>query len=337
MDTNTKPKKHTRYFIVLVLGGHAGDGYGVPFLHPVQVFCEDDLNEKLVAQMVQEAAANIPRVKHDQDNAVIAFYECKPPENMLMKFINDYDPYLADPTFLPRDCDDIKIRTMTSVNILQKRFKASGSEEDFKNLIRIKVSSDFSDEYPIQQACAARWLFEKTLPQKADSRGKTIEDLNDQEFLDYYRKFARLDFPKVDIVSLAKKVFTQAVKKFALTEVEEPESIKEIRRGIEVRDPQILADDDKLMAYRDFSLDYFRRLQMMMLYYRVFGKNNPLSIRYNKNKHQLTYPKQDGSSEIVFAPIPKVPFSIANDRLREIKYPPVVDGKEVFKDEKEKQ
>ena len=318
------PKKN---YIVLVMGGHAGRGYGVPFLHFVTVDFEDNLSKKLIEERVINAALNIPRVKHDQDASVIGFVECTRFEGALVQFINDYNPYLTSSKISAKDCKELKIKTAYATTIMMDAFRGRGRSmpEIFKNLMKIRVASDFSDDYPIQQSCAPSWVFSKTLPKDVDEK-----NLSDQEIMDYYQKFGRLDYPKVDMRKLLKKVFTQSVKKYAMVEIEEPQSVKEIRRAIEVGDPEVLCDNKKIKELKEFEYDILRRTQMLMLYCRLFGKDNPLSIRYNGRSHTMTYPSQTSPSKIVTVPIPNIPYVIVRERMSEIKLP------DSFKTEKDK-
>lgn len=304
MKNETEKRQEKKYnprenFIVLVLGGHAGDGYSVPFLYWLKLQNPYKLKGKELTEEIRKSALNIPRVKHDQDNIVLGYIPCTSFEGMLVELINNFDPYLTTTIPSGRDLHGRRIRTLNSIKIHQKNFEKSGKEEDWEKLQRIKHSIIFDDDHPIQQACSPIL-----------QNGKYIHQ-------------------KVDMKSLLSKFFTQNVRKYAMVEVVEPQSIKETREGIERLDPNILKDTERLFQFRRFEYETINRAQMLMIYYRLFGEKNPLGIKYNKDKHVMTYPHPDVAGTKVIVPIPNVSYLIAIGKM-------VEDVPPVFKTEKQK-
>ncbi len=304
-----EPYVSKKDYIVFVLGGHAGHGYGIPFLHWIRASSEED---------AIKLAVELPHVKHHKRDAVLLCLQRSRKEGLFIKLINDMDTYLTESTLSGNKLSDRRIRTAGYIAGLCAEFKKTGAEKLFADILAIKRGCDFDDEHPLQQLCGPVLTFSKTLSTEK------LKNLTDDEFLDFFRKYAKLESPRITPEDAEKALlayYTIMTKKIAMAEVEEPERIKETRKGIETLDKRILADDKRLMEFRDFEFNSLRRVQMLMIYNKVMGGNNPLGIRYDSKNHMMTYPSLDDPKRIVRVPIPNVPYVVANDMFLDVNGP----------------
>ena len=245
-DTSTR-----KYYIVLARGGHCGRGYFIPIIFRTVAYNAKEAVEK---------SKIIPRVKHDQSGGIITVQETNFLEFMLIGIINDWDPYLLTSDSYTQNIKDS--RRVRSPLYIEKVNKAILNSEHSRSYLSendyIKVSSDYSEDYPLQRATAPF----------IDNKGLYI-------------------FPKrIDLHSVLKEYYNVCIKNVIVPKILEGERL--IKEADQARLNGQEISEEKLYNLKKYTSGYnIHLLQAVLIYYKLYGKNNPLGIVYDKYQHEV--------------------------------------------------
>ena len=266
-----KPNK-IKQFIVVARGGHCGDGYFVPVVLPIW-------GKNL--EHAEEMALEIPRIKHDQKGAIICAEERTGLETYLAKFIMDRDPYFTSKDVGPSKLDDIKVVSPLRVDAMYKELydgRIPRIVRENKNFY-VKTADQFEKRYVLQR---------HTAPKLID--GKLV-------------------FPKrINMDKLLVEYFTQKVKELVVDTFD----------ASKFGDNVVVAHGDIPVSenvYKKFDMgdgcapcsnfdEYFSMNQILLIYFRLFGRNNPLGIRYYNEGHKLSFMTKEG--DVAYVKIPQM-------------------------------
>ena len=247
--TAEQPRK--KFYIVLARGGHCGRGYFVPMVYRAVAYNKKEAISK---------ARDIPRVKHDQQGGVILAEETNFLEFMFVSILNDHDPYLITNDSYSENLKERRVRSPLFIDGRINSAIIEGKDINKQyccDINNIKTAEEYADDYPLQQALAPR--------------------LENGVYV----------FPKnIDFHNALKKYYTATIKNLFIPKILENEAIvKEVERA------KILGEEisqEKLYAYGKYKSGYdIHMLQGILIYYKLYGKNNPLGIVYDKYKHQV--------------------------------------------------
>ena len=230
-------------YAVIVAGGHVGFSKCRPILSVVYA-----KNKKQAAYM----ASFMPRAKGDQKYSVLACEQlCKNGDPVgklqvwLIDAINDYDPYM----FSNNNGYDSEHKNLTTnlslENAVRRFYKHNGSKKYEEELDNVRTILDFEDDDVIQRHCAPKIEHGVPVPTK-----------------------------RVNMHVLLHEFFTAKVKKIAMRPLKHNQ---EVRAILQISEDLRTSKQKKYV--NNLAREKYRRANMLMIYYKLFGKNNPLNIK----------------------------------------------------------
>ncbi len=225
------------------------------------------------AQSPKEASEKIidlARVKKDKKHAIMYVDQITTMEGLLIEFINNYDTYLTASN-IDNELDSRRLNIPYMVEIynnIQNGHQKNQSR--YSNIDHIITRNSFSEDYPIQRHIAPyydgnKYVYDKT----------------------------------IDMHELLRDFFTVSVKNIAMKKLAYISELKE-------KYDKKLADKSEIMEYSIMKREFeVHLLQFLMVYYKLFGKNNPLGITHDRSTHSMHF-SIDGKP--VSIEIPQFPF-----------------------------
>jgi len=227
-------ENENNHYIVLAAAGHCGNAKFRPVLHWVNEKSKIDAN-KLVR--------NYPRVKRDQKFAILATYECTYHEGLLVKIINDEDPFLTQ-----NDNSENEFKSVQKRENVDRFVELYRKTRDSKYLDFVMTKKDYPDEEQIlQRFCTPIRV-----------RNQIIYEKNS------------------DLHSMLEEYFTYNVKKYALSPMSKLD--KDV---IETETRNKTFTTSQTEQYENIMRKKTNRTRMLILYAGLFGENNPLGIDFD--------------------------------------------------------
>ena len=178
---------------------------------------------------------------------------------MLVKLINDFDEYLTSSTLNGTD-SQMQERRMVSrryVEALQEEYEKTGKEFYLEKMHLIKTADKFGDEFPLQQHFAPIWVG------------------------------GRLVYQKNNFKETLAKYFTLMTQKVAMTKIENFDHFRALRKKLGGVDASLtLSEVEELSVFEHMIAT---KAVILMIYYKLFGKNNPLGLKYDADNHIMQY------------------------------------------------
>ena len=219
---------------------------------------------------VNEQLSDFSRLKKGSSRHNMYMTEITLMEGLLIEFINNYDEYLTSSN-MDEANDDRRLvipKMLDIYNNIQGGYQKNQNRYSDKN--SIKTRDSFSEDYPIQRHIGPH--------------------LVDRQYV-YDRD--------IDMHALLKDYFTVSVKNIAMKKLTHQTKLEQMVNNKTANSKQYIE-----WKYSKNELEV-HLLQFLMIYYKLFGENNPLGIKYDKEHHQMVY-NQDNT--LVQIDIPQMPF-----------------------------
>lgn len=213
----------------------------------------------VVAHSKEEAddlLRDIPRVAHDRDHAVMFCKKRSLLECWFVSLINQFDKYLTSNSNNSRDLDVRERRVISPLHLATLEKRA------------------FEDH---DQTALEEYNHIKTADQY--DRTQVL-----QRYCAPIWSKKRLIFPYIDVEKMLGEYFEIMTEQIMKQTIEMP-----VRENFN-------SEDAFSLAQQNFTTLTISRVTIMMLYYKLFGRHNPLMIRYNEAQHEMTYVKNKRKS-----------------------------------------
>jgi len=194
------------------------------------------------------------RVKKGKKFAILYVNRILLDEGILVEMINNYDQYLTSSNIYNEEkTRRLNIPTMVerynSSQFTNKRIKY----DNVDSVNYIKTAESFSEDYPIQRHIAPYYDGSKYV----------------------YKK-------EIDVHEMLREYFTVSVKNIAMKGLAE---LSDLERKV-INKPS----EESKKKYEYKKREYEVHMQeMMLLYYKLFRKDNPLGIVYDRDNHTLSF------------------------------------------------
>lgn len=275
-------------YVVFVAGAHVG--FDKCRVIATVVYAK---NKKQAAYF----AGDLPRAKGDQKYSIIACEKlCDRNDKIgimqvyLINELNDFNPYM----YSTRNGFDSKRKNMFTNLETHRRvddyYRHGKSAKHREELEEIKTADSFDEEDVLPRHCAPRLVNGIPVATK-----------------------------RVNVAAALMEWFTVEVKKYAMR----PLRLKNEAKKIMNKEQSLWSDKEK-QTMRFFEQNKYEAANLVMLYYKLFGKDNPLGIRYYKK----TIKNENGEKAEIDV------ISYLNDEGKLIAYrPPEKLAKSLYYDE----
>lgn len=240
-------------YVIVAMAGHTGSGKFRPILHWVNEYNQLEANELV---------RSFPRIKRDQKYAIIASNECTYHEGLMVKMINDKDPFLTENNNSENDSKSINKRSAVDkmINLYRKT-----RDPKYLDPIKTKIDYPFEDQI-LQRFCAPTRI-----------RNEIVYDKN------------------YDMHAMLSEYFTYYVKKYALSPM--PRLDADLAQSIKNKN---WVDPSQEVRYEAFMKDKTNRIRMLILYNGLFGENNSLGVEFDGKR--IRYVSTCGTKEEINVP-----------------------------------
>lgn len=141
-----------KYYAVIVKCGHAGEGYFIPIMYPINA-----KDKESAIEIVKKVKS---RVQRDKPNCVLAIFEIDKLEYLLIERINEHDTYLKG---FERKGDQ-ENRDRRVYNELSQRYMQSRIYNKRLDDRELKTADQYREEYVLERIFAPRRQGDKIIP-----------------------------------------------------------------------------------------------------------------------------------------------------------------------------
>ncbi|MGN1201306.1 MAG: hypothetical protein ACI4R8_03530 [Candidatus Caccovivens sp.] len=162
-----------KYFGVVTMCGHCGNGYFIPILFPIRA---KDMDSAI------EIARNLPRVKYNAKNCILEAMELDKKEFDFIQYVNDHDPYLTDDQ--PHHFFDEQRKIITP-DILENLESYKKTREFLNKHYEIKCAEQYTKNWVLQRYFAPQKYGDKIVFPKSINKKQMLIDYIEQ-YVWYY-------------------------------------------------------------------------------------------------------------------------------------------------------
>ena len=342
-DKKTTEEKYLKYFAVGVAYGHVGDKkllYGI-----VNIRAN-------TAQEAAEIAIDLPHVKHDKNYVVFGVQEITNLEYWMLKHINDNHPLIVDST-LSASSDYVKAAAMPTPDVLKsltnkarsllktrKTTVATETNEGFVYNTMYKTKPSLMKEYVLEQieTVKTRHDYDESQPINQivgyEKHGLEFYQDRDPNMFMLLKNYFPINVKKYAMTPLSdnytfklwmkdeeritnqeqtlEKYIAQTKLRSDLQDAEKLQLITEFQTQLKQCESERYAN---VARYQKYEEERTIKIKMLLIYTKLYGKNNDLHVEYHPKNQTIVYPNAEGKMIVVRIPNPEIAGKIMNIHL----------------------